>query len=404
MTEITPQPEHKSEACSTSASAQATEQAPTQEPTQAPAQTSAQATEAPTKDATQAPAKTSAQVANTTSTSAETSAPAQAQASASQATGKPASTQASAPTPQSIREQLVATPKKRLIHGAVSTVIVTLVILFASQLIAGLASVLLKPVLTAVLSPLFDESGRQTFTMYFVFFFMWLTTLLILFLVKPWRRYIKALWTKPSGNTLKMVFLGLGVGLLMNGVCILIATLAGNIPTFTLVAIQPIQIILLLVAVFIQSSYEEMLMRGFAYQRIQRVYGPAAAIIITSVLFAFIHIFNTGITPMAFVSIICSGIVFALAVYYLNSIWMAFGMHAGWNFCQGILFGLPNSGNAAGYAIFKPLGEITSGVAWDPVFGVEGTIISIIVLLITSGIIIWWGRKHPRPHFDVDAD
>ena len=400
MTEITPQPEHKSEARSTSASAQATEQASTQ----TPAQTSAQATEAPTKDATQAPAQTSAQVANTTSTSAETSAPAQAQASASQATGKPASTQASAPTPQSIREQLVATPKKRLIHGAVSTVIVTLVILFASQLIAGLASVLLKPVLTAVLSPLFDESGRQTFTMYFVFFFMWLTTLLILFLVKPWRRYIKALWTKPSGNTLKMVFLGLGVGLLMNGVCILIATLAGNIPTFTLVAIQPIQIILLLVAVFIQSSYEEMLMRGFAYQRIQRVYGPAAAIIITSVLFAFIHIFNTGITPMAFVSIICSGIVFALAVYYLNSIWMAFGMHAGWNFCQGILFGLPNSGNAAGYAIFKPLGEITSGVAWDPVFGVEGTIISIIVLLITSGIIIWWGRKHPRPHFDVDAD
>ena len=400
MTEPTPQPEHKSEARSTSASAQATEQTPTQ----TPAQTSAQATEAPTKDVAQAPAKTSAQVANTTSTSAETSAPAQAQASASQATGKPASTQASAPTPQSIREQLVATPKKRLIHGAVSTVIVTLVILFASQLIAGLASILLKPVLTAVLSPLFDESGRQTFTMYFVFFFMWLTTLLILFLVKPWRRYIKALWTKPSGNTLKMVFLGLGVGLLMNGVCILIATLAGNIPTFTLVAIQPIQIILLLVAVFIQSSYEEMLMRGFAYQRIQRVYGPAAAIIITSVLFAFIHIFNTGITPMAFVSIICSGIVFALAVYYLNSIWMAFGMHAGWNFCQGILFGLPNSGNAAGYAIFKPLGEITSGVAWDPVFGVEGTIISIIVLLITSGIIIWWGRKHPRPHFDVDAD
>lgn len=381
MTETTPQPKSEAEARSTSASAQATEQAPTQ-----------------------APAQTSAQVATTTSASAETSAPAQAQASASQATGKPTSAQASTTAPQTIREQLVATPKKRLIHGATSTVIVTLVILFVSQLIAALASVLLKPVLTVALSPLFDESGQKTFTMYFVFFFMWLTTLLILFLVKPWRRYIKALWTKPSGNTVKMVFLGLGVGLLMNGVCILIATLAGNIPTFTLVAIQPIQIILLLVAVFIQSSYEEMLMRGFAYQRIQRVYGPAAAIIITSVLFAFIHILNTGITPMAFVSIICSGIVFALAVYYLNSIWMAFGMHAGWNFCQGILFGLPNSGNAAGYAIFKPLGEITSGVAWDPVFGVEGTIISIIVLLITSGIIIWWGRKHPRPHFDVDVD
>lgn len=293
---------------------------------------------------------------------------------------------------------------KYLLGGVVTTCILVFAFVKLGRMLIQPIVSTVKPALISLLSPLFDEAGASYLLIYFNFAYLWIIVVLVMVLVKPWRPFLKAIGTKPSGNTPKMLVIGLGIGLLLNSSCIFIAFLAGNIKGFELSAFEPIQIAMFLVAILIQSSLEELIMRCFAYQRILRVYRPAVAIIATSVIFAALHLTNEGITLTAFLSIVASGVVLALAVYYLNSFWMAAGIHTGWNFCQGALFGLPNSGNATGYAIFRPVGEVTGSIAYDPVFGVEGTIFAIIVLAIAAAAIIYWGKKHPRPKFNVDAD
>lgn len=331
----------------------------------------------------------------------------QANASAPQQPGsqQPVTAQPSTAQPSA---QQAGKPKRTFkdyaLKGVVSTCVIALAFLGIGEFISVIGLVVLQLTTKPLMTDLFGAKGAETFYAYFSFIFLWILPLVLFAAIRPWRGYLKALWTKPSGNTPKMLILGVAVGLLMNALCIGIAVAAGNIPSFELVAIQPLQIIIMFIAVFIQSSLEEMLMRGFVYQRTLKMYGPVLAIAVNCILFACIHLSNDGITPLAFVSIASSGLLFSLAVYYLDSIWMAFGIHTGWNFCQGILFGLPNSGNAAGYAIFQPAGQITGGIAWDPIFGVEGTIVSIVVLLIASGLIVLWGKKHPRKHFDITQD
>ena len=291
--------------------------------------------------------------------------------------------------------------KKYLLGGIVSTSIIVAALMFCGDIFAGIYLEAGKGPVSAILSPLFDEAGQGTFNMYFCFLFMWVVVAGLLALIKPWRRYLKVLWTAPSGNTPKMLCVGLGIGLAMNAACILVAVACGNINGFEFVAFQPVQLIILLIVVLIQSSYEEMVLRGFAYQRTARLYGPTVGIIVSSVLFGAMHFSNAGFTLVAFLSIAAQGVLLGFAVRYFDSMWMPFGIHTGWNFCQAIIFGLPNSGSAAGYSILKPIGDITNGFAWDSTFGVEGTFVAVIVICATAVILYAWGKRHPRPCYNI---
>lgn len=294
--------------------------------------------------------------------------------------------------------------KKYLLGGVVSTALFTALFFYGGQKIANALFRLVGTPLVKAISPFFDADGLNSFNTYFYFIFLWIPLVLVLLVVKPWRRYLRLLGTKPRGNRPKLLVLGLGVGLLLNALCILVAALCGNIAGFEFVAFQPLYVLVFIVIVFIQSSYEEMLYRGFAFQRIQRVYGPAVAAVANSLFFAAGHLNNPGMGVVPFLAIVSAGILFSFAVWHFDSLWMSFGIHTGWNFCQAVLFGLPNSGIAAGFAIFKPVGEITEGFAWNSAFGIEGTIVAVIMLLATAGIIMAWGRKHPRPCFSVFDD
>lgn len=294
--------------------------------------------------------------------------------------------------------------KKYLLGGVVSTALLVALFFYGGQVIADALFRLIGTPLVKAISPFFDAAGLNSFNTYFYFIFLWIPLVLVLLVVKPWRRYLRVLGTKPCGNRPKLLFIGLGVGLLLNTLCILVAVLCGNIAGFEFVGFQPLYVLVFIVIVFIQSSYEEMLYRGFAFQRIQRVYGPAVAVVANSLFFAAGHLNNPGMGVVPFLAIVSAGILFSFGVRYFDSLWMSFGIHTGWNFCQAVLFGLPNSGIEAGFAIFKPVGEITESFAWNSAFGIEGTIVAVLALLTTAGIMVAWGRKHPRPCFSVFDD
>ena len=148
-------------------------------------------------------------------------------------------------------------------------------------------------------------------------------------------------------------------------------------------------------AVFVQSSAEELVCRGFMYQRFLKSYGkPSIAIVGNALFFGVLHLSNEGVTFLSLVNIFLFGILFSFIVYYMDSIWCAFAVHTAWNFMQNILFGLPNSGIVVPYSMFKlEAGTAANSFAYHVGFGIEGTLLANAVLLAAGIAMYFWGKR-----------
>lgn len=284
---------------------------------------------------------------------------------------------------------------KIVLNGIVLSYIMAILLLFAGEIIIAVFPL-----------PLQNLFGRGNVTemleMYLSFIPLWIVFLIVLGITKYGRPYLKTCGTKPKGNTLAMLGVGLLIGFGMNSGCVVVAILTGSIElhfsSFNILALAE-----LFVAVFIQSAYEEVLTRGFLYQRILKIsHCPVLAIVVSAVFFSRMHLANPGISTTALISIFVVGLLFAMMVYYFDSLWCAMAAHAAWNFTQNILYGLPNSGSISTYSLFKLNADTAkNGIAYSVEFGVESSIVAIIILTIMCVVIYCWGQKHPRSHYDI---
>lgn len=208
-----------------------------------------------------------------------------------------------------------------------------------------------------------------------------------------------------TGNTVTMLLLGFGIGAGMNGVCILVAYLHGDIH-LSWDSFQFLPLLSILLCVFIQSSAEELVCRGYLYQKLlYRYHKPIVAIIGNSLLFSLLHILNPGVNILGLMDIFVSGLLFSLMVYYLDSLWCAFAAHTAWNFTQNIVFGLPNSGMIVPFSMFKlDVNTVSDSFAYNTTFGVEGTTLAIVVEVVVCVILCMWGQKHHKTPADIWAD
>ena len=248
----------------------------------------------------------------------------------------------------------------------------------------------------------FSSDVWETAQIYLAFFGVWIIFFLNALLKKN-RPLFKAYGTGLSGNRLPELAIGLLTGFGMNGLLILFAMLHGDIhlyfDRFNIGAF-----LILFAAVFIQSAAEEIMCRGFIYHRVLRTYRGQylAAALVNGIFFGLIHITNDGATPVAIIDIIICGIQYSAMVYYFDSVWMTMGAHAGWNFTQSILAGLPNSGTVFPYSIFRlDAATAASSFFYDVGFGVEGTIPAVILEILVLVLIIVIGRKMKRKHTDI---
>ena len=206
-----------------------------------------------------------------------------------------------------------------------------------------------------------------------------------------------------AGNNIRGLLIGLALGFISNGFCILMSALMGDIHLeYSGFEIMPF--LLFFVCVFIQSGAEEITDRWFLYQKIRRRYkAPWIAIFFNAFSFMAMHIPNPGISFMALLEIFVTGVLFSLFVYYYNGLWIAMAFHTAWNFTQSIFFGLPNSGVVSAYSVFKlDAASATNGIFYNVNFGVEGSIGSNIVNIALVILIILINRGKGE-HTDVWA-
>lgn len=250
-----------------------------------------------------------------------------------------------------------------------------------------------------------DSDAGITVLMYLEFIGIWVLTLLYIRFTKKNRPILKAIGNGAAGNNWKNLLLGLLIGFGMNAGCIFVAWLHKDI-SLQFDSFRPASFVLVFLAVFVQSSAEELLCRGFLFQRILRGYrNPAAAMIGNSLLFTLLHLGNEGVTVLSLLNIFTVGILFSMMVYYMDSLWCAMAAHAAWNFTQNILFGLPNSGIVVPYSVFKlNASTAANSFAYNVGFGIEGTLLADVVLIAACVILWMWGRKYGKKPCDVWAE
>jgi uncharacterized protein len=136
---------------------------------------------------------------------------------------------------------------------------------------------------------------------------------------------------------------------------------------------------LLLLAV--ASLAEEVAFRGYPFQRLIEAIGPTLATIVSSLVFAGVHILNPGFSRASFMVTVFSSWLLSVAYLRTRALWVCWGWHFAWNASMCLLFGLPVSGITQ----FSPVIQTnTVGPAWitGGEYGPEASTVAAIVLLI----------------------
>jgi len=146
---------------------------------------------------------------------------------------------------------------------------------------------------------------------------------------------------------------------------------------------------------------EELLFRGFVFQRLLDGIGPWPALVAMAVLFALAHWGNPGMDGTtriwATIDTALGAILLGLAYLRTRRLALPIGIHFGWNWAQGALLGFDVSGlDQAGWLLPEMLGKpqwLTGGA-----FGPEASIFAVLV--DTAAVVLMWrwkGSAQVRP-------
>ena len=151
----------------------------------------------------------------------------------------------------------------------------------------------------------------------------------------------------------------------------------------------------LLACLFI-GLLEEYLIRGYLQFTLTRgLYGLGERIapsqprtaafwiaaLITSTIFASLHLLNSGENHLGILMVFIAGIVFSYALWHTGSLWWGIGFHMAWDWAQSYLYGVPDSGGLSAGRLFQTHATgnpLLSGGTDGP----EGSLLVIPILLL----------------------
>lgn len=127
-----------------------------------------------------------------------------------------------------------------------------------------------------------------------------------------------------------------------------------------------------LAAALIAAVGEELTFRGGVFRVLADGFGTTVALIVSAGIFGLLHALNPGATVLSSVAIMLeAGVLLGAAYAYSGNLWLPIGIHLGWNFTEGGLFGV--SVSLAG----PPL--LTGGP-----FGPEASLVAVAICLLAG--------------------
>jgi membrane protease YdiL (CAAX protease family) len=208
----------------------------------------------------------------------------------------------------------------------------------------------------------------------------------------PWR----ALGLTFHAGWFRHLLIGSAIGIASLALAVAIATAAGGLrfAPFGVGMVSQIGKSLFASAVLflVAALAEEALFRGYPLQTLSRAGLVWLGVFLTSVPFATVHLGNPNVVPgVTFANTALAGVWLAVAYLHTRSLWFPWGVHWGWNWALGSLFGLPVSGiTLVGHPLLQ---GIDLGPKWltGGSYGIEGGVACTITLLLST-FFLW--RTH----------
>ncbi|HZG86487.1 CPBP family intramembrane glutamic endopeptidase [Paenibacillus sp.] len=128
---------------------------------------------------------------------------------------------------------------------------------------------------------------------------------------------------------------------------------------------------------------EETFSRGYVYGVVKRQGGIAAAVAVSSLLFALLHANNAAVfeTPFPMLNLTLAGVMLALFREWSGGLWLPIGVHLTWNYFQGDVLGMAVSGVRTPSLLEV---DILDPFLAGGDFGLEGSFVTTLVMLAVS--------------------
>ena len=139
---------------------------------------------------------------------------------------------------------------------------------------------------------------------------------------------------------------------------------------------------LFLVLLF-SATNEELIFRGYPFQKLVQSLGPPGAVAVSSACFGLAHLGNPHHTWISTVNTMLVGIPLSIAYLRTRGLWMPVGIHFAWNYVQGFLLGLPVSGLTFSHSLLKA--QVHDGT-WltGSDYGPEGGLLATVVIVVAG--------------------
>ncbi len=190
----------------------------------------------------------------------------------------------------------------------------------------------------------------------------------------------------------RLLAIGFALGAAMVSLAVLVIAIGGTTSFRWRMDGATLQAAAAQMAVFpVAALHEELMFRGYPFQRLTESLGTWPAVIVLSLLFAVPHLFNPNSTLFAAFNTAAIGSLLAASYLLTRSLWLPWGIHWGWNLVLAVAYGLVVSG----FDTDGPVDGSVMGPEWltGGAYGVEGGASASIAIVVGFGVLLWIVRR-----------
>jgi CAAX protease family protein len=147
---------------------------------------------------------------------------------------------------------------------------------------------------------------------------------------------------------------------------------------------------------------QEALVRSYMFQELWAKYGAWTATIVTTIIFLALHAkpISEGVQGLvAGANILVASLMLSLAYVRTGQLWLAIGLHLGWNGLQGPVLGVAVTGNDLAFGHWRVFSFPGDALLTGGAMGVEGGLVGLAGPLAGLVLVALLFKQQPKPDF-----
>lgn len=143
--------------------------------------------------------------------------------------------------------------------------------------------------------------------------------------------------------------------------------------------------------------WEELVFRGYLLQNMAEGMGMPIAVAVSCLLYGAVHAGNPNAGVLSTLIIVLFGFLRIYGYLATGLLWLSIGMHIGWNFFQGAVFGFAASGQREPFTLVSHRPSAADWLSGGD-FGPEASVVTVPIVLLALLAMRAWSRRKSADH------